>query len=102
MTDSLFIKDLEIFQICSLIYIANSLISNVKHKRFNFKYNSYIYSNPMLHQYFSLLVRSIWWFRKLKLFDYFLDYFPMKLVKTAELRPDRNYVVASFPHGVMW
>lgn len=42
------------------------------------------------------------WFRSLTIWQHFADYFPVDLVKTAELRPDRNYVVASFPHGIMW
>ncbi|XP_073812549.1 diacylglycerol O-acyltransferase 2-like [Musca autumnalis] len=29
------------------------------------------------------------------------DYFPIELIKTAELTPDRNYLVASFPHGII-
>uniref|UniRef100_A0A667HNN9 Acyltransferase n=1 Tax=Lynx canadensis TaxID=61383 RepID=A0A667HNN9_LYNCA len=29
------------------------------------------------------------------------DYFPVKLVKTAELPPDRNYVIGGHPHGIM-
>ncbi|GMT10471.1 hypothetical protein PFISCL1PPCAC_1768 [Pristionchus fissidentatus] len=31
----------------------------------------------------------------------FADYFPLKLVKTAELSPERNYIVGSHPHGVL-
>ncbi|XP_030369054.1 2-acylglycerol O-acyltransferase 2-like [Scaptodrosophila lebanonensis] len=29
------------------------------------------------------------------------DYFPVELVKTADLPPNRNYILASFPHGVL-
>ena len=32
---------------------------------------------------------------------YFRDYFPMKLMKTAELDPDKNYIIGQHPHGVM-
>ncbi|XP_005184415.1 2-acylglycerol O-acyltransferase 2-A [Musca domestica] len=32
--------------------------------------------------------------------DHLRDYFPVELVKTAELTPDRNYLVVSFPHGI--
>lgn len=28
-------------------------------------------------------------------------YFPMRLVKTAELPPDRNYVAGVHPHGIV-
>ncbi|XP_071772731.1 2-acylglycerol O-acyltransferase 3b [Centroberyx gerrardi] len=29
------------------------------------------------------------------------DYFPIKLVKTAELNPNKNYVLGCHPHGIM-
>lgn len=29
------------------------------------------------------------------------DYFPVELIKTADLTPDRNYLFASFPHGII-
>ncbi|KAM7344416.1 2-acylglycerol O-acyltransferase 2-like [Cochliomyia hominivorax] len=33
--------------------------------------------------------------------DHLRDYFPVQLIKTAELKPNRNYLFASFPHGIM-
>ena len=36
-----------------------------------------------------------------RLSKYFKDYFPIELVKTAELPPDGNYLIGSHPHGVM-
>ncbi|KAM3602192.1 uncharacterized protein V6R79_025962 [Siganus canaliculatus] len=60
---------------------------------------------------------AVWWFidydtpsrggRKmsficgLKLWDYMRDYFPIKLVKTADLDPRNNYVMGFHPHGVL-
>uniref|UniRef100_A0A914RVC5 diacylglycerol O-acyltransferase n=1 Tax=Parascaris equorum TaxID=6256 RepID=A0A914RVC5_PAREQ len=32
---------------------------------------------------------------------YFAQYFPMELVKTAELSSDHNYIFGSHPHGIM-
>ncbi|KAJ1526183.1 hypothetical protein ONE63_009342 [Megalurothrips usitatus] len=32
---------------------------------------------------------------------YFRDYFPVELVKTAELPPDKNYLLCSYPHGII-
>ncbi|VDK59557.1 unnamed protein product [Anisakis simplex] len=32
---------------------------------------------------------------------YLADYFPIKLVKTAELPPQHNYIFGSHPHGIM-
>lgn len=36
----------------------------------------------------------------MKLWQYGRDYFPISLVKTAELDPTRNYIVGHHPHGV--
>lgn len=41
------------------------------------------------------------WFRSLAIWRYFAAYFPVDLVRTVELRPDRNYMFALFPHGVI-
>ena len=32
---------------------------------------------------------------------YFQKYFPIELVKTADLDPNRKYLMCSHPHGVM-
>jgi len=40
------------------------------------------------------------WFRRLAVWRYFRDYFPMHLVKTAELDPNRNYIFGCHPHGI--
>ncbi|TKS83793.1 2-acylglycerol O-acyltransferase 2-A [Collichthys lucidus] len=37
----------------------------------------------------------------LKIWDYMRDYFPVKLVKTADLDPRHNYVMGFHPHGVL-
>ncbi|XP_034540020.1 2-acylglycerol O-acyltransferase 2 [Notolabrus celidotus] len=37
----------------------------------------------------------------LKIWDYMRDYFPIKLVKTADLDPKHNYVLGFHPHGVL-
>ncbi|XP_075851471.1 2-acylglycerol O-acyltransferase 3-like [Microcebus murinus] len=41
------------------------------------------------------------WMRNFTLWKDLRDYYPIKLVKTAELPPNQNYVVGSHPHGVM-
>ncbi|XP_054445135.1 2-acylglycerol O-acyltransferase 3 [Pteronotus mesoamericanus] len=41
------------------------------------------------------------WIRNWALWKHLRDYYPIKLVKTAELPPDRNYVFGSHPHGIM-
>ncbi|XP_049644125.1 2-acylglycerol O-acyltransferase 3-like [Suncus etruscus] len=45
--------------------------------------------------------RSSKWIRKCIIWKHMRDYYPIKLVKTAELPPDRNYVLGSHPHGIM-
>ncbi|XP_013887405.1 2-acylglycerol O-acyltransferase 3b isoform X2 [Austrofundulus limnaeus] len=39
--------------------------------------------------------------RKWKVWEHFRDYFPIKLVKTAELSPKKNYIFGIHPHGIM-
>ncbi|XP_003738944.1 2-acylglycerol O-acyltransferase 2 [Galendromus occidentalis] len=39
--------------------------------------------------------------RKLRVWRYMRDYFPLRLVKTAELPADRNYIIGYHPHGIM-
>ncbi|KAM8965948.1 diacylglycerol O-acyltransferase 2-like protein 6 isoform 1-T1 [Sarcophilus harrisii] len=41
------------------------------------------------------------WVRNWTVWKYFRDYFPVKLVKTCELPPSHNYVIASHPHGIL-
>ncbi|CAB3396998.1 unnamed protein product [Caenorhabditis bovis] len=40
------------------------------------------------------------WLRNHVVWRYFADYFPLRLVKTAELSPERNYIIGSHPHGM--
>ncbi|KAG7223253.1 hypothetical protein INR49_015609 [Caranx melampygus] len=39
--------------------------------------------------------------RKWKVWEHHRDYFPIKLVKTAELNPNKNYILGCHPHGIM-
>ncbi|XP_040829630.1 2-acylglycerol O-acyltransferase 3-like [Ochotona curzoniae] len=41
------------------------------------------------------------WLKKWSIWKHQRDYFPIKLVKTAELPPNQNYVLGSHPHGIM-
>ncbi|XP_069920012.1 2-acylglycerol O-acyltransferase 3-like [Oryctolagus cuniculus] len=41
------------------------------------------------------------WTRHWRIWKHQRDYFPIKLVKTAELPPSQNYVLGAHPHGVM-
>ena len=35
------------------------------------------------------------------LLRYFKDFFPAKLVKTADLDPEQSYLICSHPHGIL-
>ena len=39
--------------------------------------------------------------RKLRIWKYFRDYFPITLVKTSELEPSKTYIFGYHPHGVL-
>uniref|UniRef100_G3SY54 Acyltransferase n=1 Tax=Loxodonta africana TaxID=9785 RepID=G3SY54_LOXAF len=41
------------------------------------------------------------WVRNWAVWRHFCDYFPISLVKTAELPPNQNYVMGVHPHGIM-
>ncbi|CAH2105857.1 unnamed protein product [Euphydryas editha] len=45
--------------------------------------------------------RKVEWVRNWSWWRYYRDYFPIKLVKTTELDPSKNYIFACFPHGVL-
>ena len=38
--------------------------------------------------------------RRLSIFKYIRDYFPITLVKTSELDPQKNYILGYHPHGM--
>ncbi|XP_059207371.1 2-acylglycerol O-acyltransferase 3b [Centropristis striata] len=39
--------------------------------------------------------------RKWSVWEHMRDFFPIKLVKTAELNPNKNYILGCHPHGIM-
>lgn len=41
------------------------------------------------------------WVRSLSYFRYFKNYFPVNVIKTCDLSPDRNYMFGLFPHGLL-
>jgi len=45
--------------------------------------------------------RRYTWVRKWKLWSYFAEYYPVSLIKTVDLPPDRPYVFGYHPHGVI-
>ncbi|KAG8538905.1 hypothetical protein GDO81_021805 [Engystomops pustulosus] len=45
--------------------------------------------------------RRVEWVRRWTVWKHFRDYFPIKLVPSASLSPDRNYVLGVHPHGIL-
>ncbi|EDO41259.1 predicted protein [Nematostella vectensis] len=45
--------------------------------------------------------RIIPWCRRLKMWKYFCEFFPISLIKTADLDPQKNYIICYHPHGIM-
>ncbi|XP_041379717.1 2-acylglycerol O-acyltransferase 2-like [Gigantopelta aegis] len=45
--------------------------------------------------------RRILWARNWKIWKHYCNYFPLKLHKTVDLDPAKNYIFACHPHGVM-
>lgn len=41
------------------------------------------------------------WYRKCQIWKYFTNYFPVTMIKTAELDPNKNYILGYHPHGIM-
>ncbi|XP_078525423.1 2-acylglycerol O-acyltransferase 2-like [Lissotriton helveticus] len=41
------------------------------------------------------------WIRNWSLWNHFRDYFPLTLVKTADLDPEHNYIFGFHPHGIL-
>ena len=41
------------------------------------------------------------WFRSWSIWTYFARYFPMKLIKTADIDHSKNYIFGYHPHGIM-
>ena len=41
------------------------------------------------------------WMRSCTLYRYFRNYFPVKLVKTTDLDPNKSYLFCNFPHGII-
>nr|XP_003461530.2 2-acylglycerol O-acyltransferase 2-like [Cavia porcellus] len=40
-------------------------------------------------------------YRRFVVWNYIRDYFPISLIKTAELDPSRNYIASFHPHGIL-
>jgi len=41
------------------------------------------------------------WVRNWLCWRYLRDYFPLNIIKTADLPPNKSYIFATFPHGIL-
>ena len=41
------------------------------------------------------------WVRSWRLWQHYADFFPIKVIKTAELPADGTYLLGSHPHGIL-
>ncbi|XP_032307223.1 2-acylglycerol O-acyltransferase 2 [Drosophila ananassae] len=62
-------------------------------------YFVYIYWDYKKH--FGIMEGNGWLVALFRKNPSYRDYFPVELVKTAELPPDRNYILSCFPHGLL-
>lgn len=59
-------------------------------------------TNKSLCKIISLCISLSWMITRTNLLHrHYRDYFPVELVKTAELPATKNYILASFPHGIL-
>lgn len=78
---------------------------HIKTIRFAFTFNSqFEIKNCQKHQIINwnknCIFSRVHWIRSLNVWKHCMNYFPIDLVKTADLPPDRNYLICVFPHGV--
>ncbi|KAK9302948.1 hypothetical protein QLX08_005215 [Tetragonisca angustula] len=64
-------------------------------------YFIWMYYDNYLHPVGDRRARLKQWIRSCTLNRYFRNYFPVKLVKTTDLDPNKSYLLCNFPHGIM-
>lgn len=57
--------------------------------------------NGLLQHNVHFVFYSVSWVRSFLVWKWILNYFPIDLVKTADLPSDRNYLICVFPHGIL-
>ena len=64
-------------------------------------YGAWMYYDIAIQKTSSRGGRRIQSVRKFRLWKYLADFFPIHLIKTAELDPDKNYLMGYHPHGII-
>ncbi|XP_017132701.1 diacylglycerol O-acyltransferase 2 [Drosophila elegans] len=85
----------------SFLLVAGSLIyGGLLLRSLMLIYLAYVYVH---HKNTQSVVDGNGWMitRTNRLHRHYRDYFPVELVKTAELPANKNYILASFPHGIL-
>ena len=86
--------------LCILLIIAMLLMGSV----FSYvacAYLAWIFYDVVIQETSSRGGRRIEWLRQHKAWHYFIDYFPCQLIKSADLDPERNYIMGYHPHGII-
>lgn len=65
------------------------------------KINKLFKLNGLLQHNVHFVFYSVSWVRSFLVWKWILNYFPIDLVKTADLPSDRNYLICVFPHGIL-
>lgn len=63
--------------------------------------NTFTKQETVLNQFEFNLDRCEW-VRNWRVWKYVIDYFPIDLVKTVDLPANRNYLIGTCPHGILW
>ncbi|XP_031624109.1 2-acylglycerol O-acyltransferase 1-like [Contarinia nasturtii] len=84
--------------ICTFIFLLLIYIGNVYVKIICSSYLAFIYYDRHTSDQGGRGI-GLHFMRNLSVWKYCLDYFPIELIKTVDLPPDRNYLFCIFPHG---
>ena len=64
-------------------------------------YYTWIFYDTVIRKTQTLDGRRWHAYRRSPLWTYFRDYFPIRMIKTADLSPRKNYIFGYHPHGVL-
>lgn len=63
--------------------------------------SKYLTKNPKVNFCCCFLCCSVSWVRNWSIWKHFSNYFPVDVIKTADLPNDRNYLICISPHGLL-
>lgn len=86
--------------VLSLICTKILLYGNIFLKTLVVAYGIWLYTDRNRAQE-TIRGAGVKWMRDNFVWRHFRDYFPIELVKTVELPPNKHYILACYPHGVL-